>query len=132
MPPSPGGPGATPQPSPGGPGTVPTPNQGNQTGAVLQIQHAMKMLTQAMNNVPMGGELFTDILTTLKKFGTHLEQAGVQQDHGLQANSMMKLVQQQAAQAPQQAALRAMMSQSQAPAMPPGAGGSPPQPQPAM
>jgi hypothetical protein len=125
--PSPAGAGGA-TPTPAGPGTVSTQNQGNLTAALQLIQNAMKQLGHAMNDVPLGSEMHTEILNTLKKFGTQLKQAGVQENHGLQASGNMAMLRKEAAQAPQVAAMRSMFAQPQAPAMPQ----QQPPPQPAM
>jgi hypothetical protein len=102
-----------------GGGTAPSANPGNEAAAMQDVSHAMKMLTRAMQSIPMGSPLHSDVLEALKKFGKHMSAAG-QQDQGLEAQRMHQLMRQAQAQGPQQAALRAMMQQQG------GGGGAPP------
>jgi hypothetical protein len=107
-----------PPPANVGPGTTPGANPGNQAAATMDIQNGLKLLQRALPNVPMGTPLHTDILTAVGKIAKHMGEAGPEQG-GLNAGSMMQAVRQQAQQAPQIAAMRAMGGGPSAPASPP-------------
>ena len=102
-----------------GPGTAPGANQGNMAAARLDIGNGMKMLQRALPNIPMGSPLHTDILSAVKSISKHMAEEGGGQDGGLHASGMMSAVRQQAAQAPQLAAMRAMGGGPSAPTSPP-------------
>lgn len=99
-------PGMQPPPANVGPGTSPGGNQGNQAAATLDIQNGLKMLQRALPNIPMGTPLHTDVLKAVGSIAKHMGEAAGEQ--GLHAQSMMQMIRQQQAQAPQLAAMRAM------------------------
>lgn len=90
-----------------GPGTTPGANHGNQAAATMDIQNGLKMLQRALPNIPMGTQLHTDVLQAVGRIAKHMGEAGGEQG-GLHASSMMQMIRQQQAQAPQLAAMRAM------------------------
>lgn len=89
----------------------------------MDIQNGMVMLQRALPNVPMGSPLHTDILNAVKSIGKHMGEAA-QGPGGLHAQQMNQALRQQQQQAPQIAAMRAMQTGNQPPAM-----AGPPQPE---
>jgi hypothetical protein len=108
-----------------GPGTTPGANQGNMAAARLDIGNGLKMLQRALPNVPMGSPLHTDLLKAVGQISKHMAQEGGEEQGGLHANSMMQMIRQQAQQAPQLAAMRAMGGGPTAPQQPPAMAAEP-------
>lgn len=124
----PGGapPGATPSPTPQPPGmmpakpnigaaTAPQPNAGNEAAGMNKVQSALKMLEQALPEIPMGSDLHHEILKITTQLSKKL-QPGTGSD-GLQMQEMLQFLRNQAQSAPMRALAR-MGPQPNAPAMP--------------
>lgn len=132
LPPQPGQPG-TPPPPGGGAGAPPMPgagapspqmggSPGNEAAAVMDIKSGLMFLQRALPNLPMGTPLHTDILNAVKTISKHAQQSGEPQ--GPVAQNINSMARQQAANAPQIAAMRAMGGGASNP------GGAPAVPQP--
>jgi hypothetical protein len=94
----------------------------------MDIQNGLKLLQRALPNIPMGTQLHTDVLQAVGRIAKHMGEAGEQ--GGLHASSMMQMIRQQQAQAPQLAAMRAMGGGPTNPGGPPATAAPPPPPPP--
>ena len=122
-PPNPQG-GAAQPPAPGGSAggaTMPTPNHGLEGAALAALAIAAQGLTVILGKLPVGSDAARDIREALNKIAKHVPPGAVSQ--GMQMTEAQRALMQQRQQGPQIAAMRAAQ-----PAMPPGAGGAPPQP----
>jgi hypothetical protein len=116
----PGGPpGASPMMAPRpnlGPVSQPSSNPGNTAAALLKIKNALGLLQEALPNIPMGDQLHTLVLDTIKKLA---KVAGnVPSQPGLQQQDLLGMMRKLGAN-PMAAALDRMHPQpGQGPAMP--------------
>jgi hypothetical protein len=141
-PPMPGG-GAPPggAPGPGGPmgaakpniGPVTTPqgHPGNAAGALNDVRNAVRMLEQALPNIPMGSPLHSELLATTTKLAKHLTPG--EGNQGLELQSLIQMARQMSQSQPMAALSRLQAPPGAPPAMPAappggGEGGAPPMP----
>lgn len=87
-----------------GGGTVPQANQGNMNAALIKVRNAAKMLEEALPLIPMGNDLHTEILNTVKGLAKHLKKGD--ENPQLEQQSMIQQIRQQAQGAPMAALAR--------------------------
>lgn len=108
-----------------GPMAMPQGNQGNIGAALVKIKNACKMLEEALPLIPMGDELHTDVLNTLKQLSKPLKKGGGENTQ-LEVGSMLQMAKNNAQSAPM-AAMARMFSGQQGQGQPPATGAPPPQ-----
>lgn len=110
----------TQSPANAGPMAMPQGNQGNVGAALVKIKNACKLLEEALPLIPMGDELHTDILNTLKQLSKPLKKGG-HENPQVEISSMLQSAKNNAQSAPMAAMARMFPGQAgagQAPAMP--------------
>ena len=102
-------------------------NPGNMAQAISAVRNAVRMLEQALPNIPMGSPLHDDVLKVTQSLSKHMQPG--EGGQGLDLQHLMQMVRSQSQQAPM-GALQRMFPQrpNSPPAMPgqPPAGGAPP------
>lgn len=98
-----------------GPVVQPQPNLGNQVQATAKIANALKELQDALPQIPMGSELHTTILDTVKKLSKVTQEA--KPDPSMQLQELIRAARERSQGGPLAAAERMF---------PPGGGGAPP------
>jgi len=99
---------------------MPQGNQGNIGAALVKVKNACKLLEEALPLVPMGDELHTDILNTLKQLSKPMKKGG-NDNQQVEISSMLQSAKNNAQSAPMAAMARMFPGQAgagQAPAMP--------------
>lgn len=96
---------------------MPQGNQGNIQAALIKIKNACKMLEEALPLVPMGDELHTDLLNTLKQLSKPLKKGG-NENPQLEVGSLLQMAKNNAQSAPM-AAMARMFSGGQGSGQPP-------------
>ena len=94
-----------------------------------KIQTALKLMEQALPDIPMGTPIHTEILQAAQKFAKHLGEAGG--NAGSEMQTLLNLARQSAQGQPMAALSRLMGPQGGPPATqppPPGGGGAPAMP----
>lgn len=105
MPPSGGLPGPLAQaPANAGAMVSPQGNQGNIGAALVKIKNALKMLEEALPLVPMGDELHTDLLNTMKQLSKPLKKSS--DNPQMEVGSLLQMAKQNAQSAPMAAMAR--------------------------
>lgn len=104
------------QPAPpnAGQAVAPHGNPGSATNAAGMVQTALKALQEALPQIPMGTELHTAVLDSVKKIGAHM--ADMQASPQMQMQNLLQMMQR--AKAAQPNAMLAGMGGGQPPAPP--------------
>jgi hypothetical protein len=105
-----------PTPSRVGPVTVPGVNHGNQVAAHAAVHAGIEAFQKALPQIPMGSELHTELLTTIKKLSSLLSDSSP--DPAQQIQQLVQLARQTQQEGPMAALGRMYPQQQQSPAMP--------------
>lgn len=106
-------------PSQLGAAALPAANAGLAMKALSDVRNAVSMLENALPHIPMGSELHTEVLNTIKGISKHLQNAAPQ-NSGIDLMSLLQMARHAAQAQPMQTLMRAY---PQNPAAPPALGG---------
>jgi hypothetical protein len=88
------------------PAGVPGGTPGLAANALAQVREAMKLLEGALPNLPQGTKPYTEVLSTLQKFGKLIPPSN--EIPGIQNSALRGIVQNAQQQAPMQALMRSL------------------------